>query len=149
MAVAARIGSRGSALAITQSRLVAYMLARAGNTPDNGFPIESFVTSGIRWICIAGSASLKIVTAAKRAFLAALNGSCRTPTTALATIQSNEIVFLGELLTPDGKHRRRHTTSAPLMDAPMRVAQTPGERLAAEIREEAGAPYKPDRAQGW
>jgi hydroxymethylbilane synthase len=93
--------------------------------------------------------SLQIATAAERAFLATLDGSCRTPIAALATIRSDEIFFLGEVLTPDGKHRWRRTASASLADAPMRVAQTLGERLGAEIREEAGAAYQPDRAQGW
>ena len=41
-----KIGSRGSPLALTQSRLVAAQLAKAGGGGD--FPIESFVTSGDR-----------------------------------------------------------------------------------------------------
>ena len=43
-----KLGSRGSALAMTQSRLVAGMLARAGGESADAFPIESFVTSGDR-----------------------------------------------------------------------------------------------------
>ena len=41
-----QLGSRGSPLALTQSRLVAGMLARLTGETDAAFPIESFVTSG-------------------------------------------------------------------------------------------------------
>ena len=43
-----KLGSRGSPLAMTQSRLVAGMLARAAGAAAADFPIESFVTSGDR-----------------------------------------------------------------------------------------------------
>ena len=43
-----KLGSRGSPLALTQSRLVAGMLARVAGSSDADFPIESFVTSGDR-----------------------------------------------------------------------------------------------------
>jgi hydroxymethylbilane synthase len=43
-----RLGSRGSPLALTQSRLVAGLLARATGQSEDAFPIQSFVTSGDR-----------------------------------------------------------------------------------------------------
>jgi hydroxymethylbilane synthase len=39
---------------------------------------------------------------AERAFLARLEGSCRTPIAGLAEIQSGRLVFRGMILTPDG-----------------------------------------------
>src|SRR6185295_18357207 len=41
-----RLGSRGSPLALTQSRLVAEMLAKQSGTDVEAFPIQSFMTSG-------------------------------------------------------------------------------------------------------
>jgi hydroxymethylbilane synthase len=43
-----RIGSRGSPLALAQSHLVAAQLAKASGGTADGFPIQSFVTSGDR-----------------------------------------------------------------------------------------------------
>ncbi len=40
--------------------------------------------------------------AAERSFLARLEGSCRTPIAALATLAGDQIVLTGEILTPDG-----------------------------------------------
>ncbi|HVY83883.1 MAG TPA: hydroxymethylbilane synthase, partial [Caulobacterales bacterium] len=44
---------------------------------------------------------------AERAFLDALDGSCRTPIAALARCDGARIAFIGETLTPDGKQRWR------------------------------------------
>ena len=79
-----------------------------------------------------------IATAAERAFLAALDGSCRTPIAALARIAGGRLHFIGEVLTPDGRHRwRREDDSAATMDA----ALTLGARLGAAVRAEAGPLY--------
>jgi hydroxymethylbilane synthase len=40
---------------------------------------------------------------AERAFLAALDGSCQTPIAALADLVNGELLFHGEILTPDGE----------------------------------------------
>ncbi|MCX7281909.1 MAG: hydroxymethylbilane synthase, partial [Alphaproteobacteria bacterium] len=40
------LGSRGSPLALAQSRMVAAMLAKSTGRTDADFPIESFMTSG-------------------------------------------------------------------------------------------------------
>jgi hydroxymethylbilane synthase len=45
---------------------------------------------------------------AERAFLAKLEGSCRTPIAGLAELDGDRLVFRGAILTPDG--RQRHTT---------------------------------------
>jgi hydroxymethylbilane synthase len=83
-------------------------------------------------------AEFNIATAAERAFLAALDGSCRTPIAALARIEGGRLNFIGEVLTPDGKHRwRREGDAATTMDAAMAL----GSKLGADIRREAGPLY--------
>jgi hydroxymethylbilane synthase len=83
-----------------------------------------------------------ITTTAERAFLLALDGSCRTPIAALAQILGGELNFLGEVLTPDGEHRwRRHATIALGGDA-QETARALGAKLGAEIVAEAGPLYK-------
>ena len=44
-----------------------------------------------------------IVMAAERAFLAALDGSCRTPLAGYATFEKGRLNFRGQILTPDGR----------------------------------------------
>lgn len=75
---------------------------------------------------------------AERAFLAALDGSCRTPISALARISGRELRFLGELLTPNGTARWRRSESIALSSNAIADAQALGARLGADIREEAG-----------
>jgi hydroxymethylbilane synthase len=79
-----------------------------------------------------------IATAAERAFLAALDGSCRTPIAALARIEGDTLHFLGEVLTPDGKHRWRREASGA---ATMAAGKALGAELGGEIRVEAGPLY--------
>jgi hydroxymethylbilane synthase len=92
-------------------------------------------------------AEFNIATAAERAFLAALDGSCRTPIAALARIESGRLTFLGEVLTPDGKHRwRREGDSATTMDGAIAL----GTKLGTDIRKEAGPLYSAHFGdQGW
>ncbi len=83
-----------------------------------------------------------IATTAERAFLLALDGSCRTPIAALARVADGQITFLGEVLTPDGQHCWRRTASATLGADAMATARELGLRLGAEIRAEAGPLYQ-------
>ncbi len=83
-------------------------------------------------------AEFAIATAAERSFLAALDGSCRTPIAALARIEGDRLRFVGEVLTPDGRHRwRREGDCAGTMEDAIGL----GARLGGEIRVEAGALY--------
>jgi hydroxymethylbilane synthase len=83
-----------------------------------------------------------VTTMAERSFLQALDGSCRTPIAALAQIADGQLHFLGEVLTPDGKHRwRRHETVA-LGGGAEGIARALGLRLGAEIKAEAGPLYQ-------
>jgi len=83
-----------------------------------------------------------ITTTAERAFLQALDGSCRTPIAALAKIADGNLIFLGEVLTPDGKHCWRRRERVGLGGDPQETARALGARLGAEIVAEAGPLYK-------
>jgi hydroxymethylbilane synthase len=81
-------------------------------------------------------------TTAERAFLQALDGSCRTPIAALAQIVDGDLIFLGEVLTPDGKHCWRRRGTLTLGGNAVETARALGARLGAEIVAEAGPLYK-------
>jgi len=83
-----------------------------------------------------------VTTTAERAFLQALDGSCRTPIAATASIADAKLSFLGEVLTPDGKHCWRRRESVILGADPSATARELGLRLGAEIRAEAGPLYQ-------
>jgi hydroxymethylbilane synthase len=75
--------------------------------------------------------------AAERGFLAALDGSCRTPIGALATIKAGKLHLVGEVLSPNGKqHWRREDSMVLPGDAAML-----GRKLGAAIRAEAGETF--------
>jgi hydroxymethylbilane synthase len=75
----------------------------------------------------------------ERAFLKALDGSCRTPISALARVGDDTMRFTGETLTPDGKKRWRRKDSVRLNGDRIAQAQALGARLGGEIRDEAGS----------
>lgn len=67
---------------------------------------------------------------AERSFLAALDGSCRTPIAALAEISAGELVLRGRLLSDDGTH-----DEAGAISGPRTKAAELGRRLAAQVRD--------------
>jgi hydroxymethylbilane synthase len=81
----------------------------------------------------------EIAIAAERGFLEALDGSCRTPIGALATITDGKLSFIGEVLSPDGAQHWRRTQSITLGGAPEAAAL--GHKLGALIRAEAGEDF--------
>jgi len=83
-----------------------------------------------------------VTTTAERAFLEALDGSCRTPIAAMASITGGVLHFLGEVLTPDGKHCWRREGTTGLGDDSIATARDLGLQLGAEIRAEAGPLYQ-------
>jgi len=91
----------------------------------------------------------EIATTAERAFLDALDGSCRTPIAAYARVDGNALSFVGELLTPDGAHRWRRTEQIRLGTDPHASAEILGRRLGTEIRAEAGTEFRAERTGGW
>ena len=83
----------------------------------------------------------EIAAAAERGFLAALDGSCRTPIGALARIEGGRLYFLGEVLAPDGRQRWRGEERITLGANPRAEAEALGRKMGAEIRAEAGEEF--------
>ncbi len=77
-----------------------------------------------------------LAVSAERAFLARLEGSCRTPIGGLARLAEGEIDFRGEILTPDG---RRSVTAA--RKGPAAAALVLAVAAADEILSHAGPEF--------
>jgi len=78
---------------------------------------------------------------AERAFLAGLDGSCRTPIAGLARVEAGVVTFRGELLSLDG--RRRFAASREFAYDPEGAAHAAsvGAEAAREIRDAAGEAF--------
>jgi hydroxymethylbilane synthase len=74
--------------------------------------------------------------ACERAFLAALDGSCRTPIAGHATVEGERLSFSGLILTPDGKRSHSVTSDGSASDA-SQIGRAAGEK----VRSEAGAHF--------
>lgn len=74
--------------------------------------------------------------ACERAFLAKLDGSCRTPLGGLATLEGETIHFKGEILKPDGTDVHTIADSAPLTEA-----ATLGAACGDILKERGGPDY--------
>ena len=72
----------------------------------------------------------------ERAFLSALDGSCRTPIAGHAVIDGESIRFSGMILTPDGATSHRIEA-----DGKRREAELIGLRAGEDIRAKAGAAF--------
>jgi hydroxymethylbilane synthase len=66
--------------------------------------------------------------ACERAYLAALDGSCRTPIAGYATVQGDSLRFKGLLLAPDGSESYAAELSGPAADATA-IGQVAGEDI--------------------
>lgn len=77
-----------------------------------------------------------VALACERAFLAVLDGSCRTPIAGIATVASGHVDFHGMILTPDGSEAHEVSASGVASDA-MRLGADAG----ARIRDRAGARF--------
>lgn len=75
----------------------------------------------------------------ERAFLGALDGSCRTPIGGYAICEGDQIKFSGLIITPDGRHQ--HAIS---IDGHRRDAAALGTRAGQDIRARAGATFFDD-----
>jgi hydroxymethylbilane synthase len=78
--------------------------------------------------------------ACERAFLAALDGSCRMPIAGYATVSGERIAFNGMILSPDGK-QSYETASGGVVANAMHIGRAAGEKLRCD----AG----PDFFGGW
>jgi hydroxymethylbilane synthase len=75
----------------------------------------------------------------ERGFLAALDGSCRTPIAGYAVCEGDHIRFSGMILTPDG--RSEHTIA---IEGHCRDAEALGTNAGQAIREKAGSAFFAD-----
>jgi hydroxymethylbilane synthase len=73
--------------------------------------------------------------ACERAFLAALDGSCRTPIAGYATVKDGRVNFRGMIVKPDGSEAFKATRSGSLADA---------ERLGTDAGQELKGKASPD-----
>jgi hydroxymethylbilane synthase len=78
-------------------------------------------------------AATALCVATERAYLAKLEGSCRTPIAGLAELKAGRLHFRGEVLSPDGKH-----CFAVSREGEPRTGLQLGEDAAAELLERAG-----------
>jgi hydroxymethylbilane synthase len=82
-----------------------------------------------------GCAETETRLAAERAFLAGLDGSCRTPIGGLATLEGDRLTLRGEIVRPDGSERHATTREGPAAD---------GARMGADAAAELRALGGPD-----
>ncbi|HZS81572.1 MAG TPA: hydroxymethylbilane synthase [Stellaceae bacterium] len=73
-------------------------------------------------------AETTVAITAERAFLAALDGSCKTPIAALAEVAGEEVRLRGLIVSPDGKKAHETENYAPAADA-ARLGRECGEAL--------------------
>jgi hydroxymethylbilane synthase len=66
--------------------------------------------------------------ACERAFLAALDGSCRTPIAGYAAVEGAKLTFAGMILTPDGRQSHDVAAEGPAADA-IAIGHAAGERI--------------------
>ena len=76
-------------------------------------------------------AESNIAVTCERAFMTALDGSCRTPIAGHAILRGGNLVFRGEALTLDGKHVFTATREGPPADA-TRMGREAGEEIKAK-----------------
>ena len=83
-----------------------------------------------------GDAATACALAAERAFLAELDGSCRTPIAALGTLGDGRLRFHGLILTPDGAEMHETHRSGPPDEA-----AAIGQAAARLLLDRAGAGF--------
>ncbi len=81
----------------------------------------------------------QVALACERAFLGALDGSCRTPISGLATVAGDRVAFRGMILTPDGREAHEVTAEGAAAEA-----AALGRDAAARVRAMAGAHFFQD-----
>ena len=82
-----------------------------------GLQIREHDAATARLVTSVNHPETAIAIQCERAFLATLDGSCRTPIAGQAKIAGDMITFHGETLTPDGKHVFTATRSGSVADA--------------------------------
>ncbi len=101
-----------------------------------GIEIRADDTETAQLVAPLNDAATALCVAAERAFLATLEGSCRTPIAGLAELRDGALHFRGEILTPDGT--QCHATQR--SGEPQRALQL-GEDAARELLKRAGPDF--------
>jgi hydroxymethylbilane synthase len=101
-----------------------------------GIEIRSDDEATARLIAPLNDAATALCVTAERAYLAQLEGSCRTPIAGLAELDGNALRVRGEILTPNGVHAYVATHTGSAQEA-MRL----GEAVAAELLQAAGPDF--------
>ncbi|WP_235919265.1 hydroxymethylbilane synthase [Aureimonas psammosilenae] len=81
-----------------------------------------------------------VMLGAERAYLATLDGSCRTPIAAWSRLQGERFLFSGTILTPNGEEAHRED-----VEGPVSQAEALGVQAAQALLARAG----PDFFSGW
>jgi hydroxymethylbilane synthase len=89
-----------------------------------------------RLVAPLNDAATALCVATERAFLATLEGSCRTPIAGLAELHDGTLTFRGEILTPDGTQCHATQRSGSPQSA-LRL----GEEAARELLQRAGPDF--------
>jgi hydroxymethylbilane synthase len=101
-----------------------------------GIEIRSDDPKTAELVAPLNDAATALCVAAERAFLATLDGSCRTPIAGLAELDGGTLRFRGKILTPDGKQRHAtQRTGSP------QSALTMGDDAARELLSLAGPDF--------
>jgi hydroxymethylbilane synthase len=85
-----------------------------------------------------GDADTAVALAAERAFLAVLDGTCKTPIAAHATVRADNVVLRGLILTPDGRSAHEIELNGSRSDA-ARLGTAAGQ----DIKHRAGPEFFP------
>ena len=101
-----------------------------------GIEIRAADDATARLIAPLNHAATALCVTAERAYLAQLEGSCRTPIAGYAVLSEGALRLRGEILTPNGVHAHTATHSGSAQEA-MRL----GEATAADLLRQAGADF--------
>lgn len=123
----AGLGRLGMAGRVTSAVAVEDMLPAVAQGAV-GVEVRSSNTRAIDLVAPLKHSTTELCVTAERAFLARLDGSCRTPIAGLATLIAGQVHFRGEILTPDGVHAH---TNERIVGAPDAVPAA--EDAAAEL----------------
>lgn len=101
-----------------------------------GIEIRADDNATARLIAPLNDAATALCVTAERAYLAQLEGSCRTPIAGLAELRDGTLQLRGEILTPDGTEAYATTHSGT-----GQTAMQLGEETAAELLQRAGPDF--------
>ena len=103
-----------------------------------GLQVRSTDARALAYLAPIMGAETAIRLAAERAFLAALDGSCRTPIAALAQISGESLRLRGAVFTPDGAQSWTCDAHITLGEHPCEAASRLGAQEGRKIAAEAG-----------